>query len=83
MNSDGPEVLQPLLQRFTDYIVATSIRFGLQPVVWEEHSLRLLDMHHAHERKVGPDLSWIPILLANRRQVQVSRLIHPAIFLAG
>ncbi|KAL2440932.1 Beta-hexosaminidase [Exophiala dermatitidis] len=36
VNSDDPEVLQPLLQSFIDTVVGLAVQHGLQPVVWEE-----------------------------------------------
>ena len=36
VRSEDPKVLQPLLQKFIDSVVAASIKEGLQPVVWEE-----------------------------------------------
>ena len=36
VQSDRPASLQPLLQRFIDRVVTKSIKYGLQPIVWEE-----------------------------------------------
>ncbi|EXJ64100.1 hypothetical protein A1O7_00436 [Cladophialophora yegresii CBS 114405] len=80
VRSDNPEVLQPLLQRFIDHVVGTSIQFGLRPVVWEE---MLLDWNltlpsAGHENPTAQTL--VQVWRNSERIEEVLQRGHRAIF---
>jgi hexosaminidase len=80
VKSNSPALLQPLLQRFIDRVVAKSIQFGLQPIVWEEMLLDWnLTLPSARDRKSRMS-TLVQVWRSSERIEEVLKRGHRAIF---